>query len=581
MPIQQVSMAAVQPIPGGTIGRHPQELAVLRQGIELEIAELRRKLDDGTLFNRLQPKKHRRRIIEQIVRLKARMNDITPIGLLPDEVLVEIFAFYAGVNVEHDLSSFRFGRPELPNPYLLLQYTVARVCSRWREVALGTPHLWTDIHLSNDAQPNEIAQSLRRSGSLPLRIIGHRISLLKDLAADFSRARRLALCINTVDWIDDVPEGLQLRSLELLNVRPPWDQPPSAPLHRLDLSHLRALTITGVNFDCKNMPILPCLVHFSWKAALEATSVMDPVLDHYTIYAIPDLMSLLCKVPSLRTLELRGPLEPTAQHLAHKQQTDRPQLQRLYLDAPLSFCAALVDHVSWTQDTIVHIRTSGSLHLLQHFQALGSTLAQTYWSNCALDIEIRVMPLTVCYRARQFILQEVMVPQPVLDIDLSYHTNVQSGLVQPEHAAMMMIGRILPAEQVESLTVSSTEDLEGWKEWLAHMRNVSALRTDQRRLCFALAADACSSNDHGDINTQAAILLPRLKYLVIDHTDGHMSPTAYLESLIRVLESRQACGRRLEQLELPLALKPFHDFGVVSRLAGTVQTLTWREMPGI
>ena len=62
---------------------------------------------------------------------------IAPIHLLPAEILSEIFLKLRAFIVAD-------GEP-LPDPIPKLDKTITRVCKTWRNIAYGTPTLWTNL----------------------------------------------------------------------------------------------------------------------------------------------------------------------------------------------------------------------------------------------------------------------------------------------------------------------------------------------------------------------------------------------------------------------------------------------------
>ncbi|TFK72246.1 hypothetical protein BDN72DRAFT_957413 [Pluteus cervinus] len=100
------------------------------------------------------------------VALKRRKNILAPISQLSHDVLGNIF---------HEIQSLEFdtdndeedGAARPQSPQLPWIRAVTHVCSRWRELALATPTLWTNIQLGRISLVSEM---LRRSNSAPLSI---------------------------------------------------------------------------------------------------------------------------------------------------------------------------------------------------------------------------------------------------------------------------------------------------------------------------------------------------------------------------------------------------------------------------
>ncbi|KAF8966612.1 hypothetical protein BDZ97DRAFT_621343 [Flammula alnicola] len=118
-------------------------------------------------------------LVQKVHIIKARMNELySPfVRLLPPEIVSVIFAFYLPqFPVGDDIPSTK----ETYAPLLL-----GAVCSSWRDIAWGTPALWTNLslHLTSmlkvSVQIPLIEQWLSRSGHLPLSI---HLSSLADMS---------------------------------------------------------------------------------------------------------------------------------------------------------------------------------------------------------------------------------------------------------------------------------------------------------------------------------------------------------------------------------------------------------------
>ncbi|KAF9462332.1 hypothetical protein BDZ94DRAFT_1166046, partial [Collybia nuda] len=134
--------------------------------LDIELAHLRNVID------RLSSK--RDQLYISIVRHK---NLMAPLRRIPEELLQEIF--FHCLPVDHNATMSCHDAPLL----------LGRVCSHWRRVSLGTPRLWSGIHIvvpvstppSPNQHPSEILEQnhvifeavdawLGRSGDLPLSI---------------------------------------------------------------------------------------------------------------------------------------------------------------------------------------------------------------------------------------------------------------------------------------------------------------------------------------------------------------------------------------------------------------------------
>jgi hypothetical protein len=86
---------------------------------------------------------------------KEITNRAAPVASLPNEILSAIFE--AGCLL-----------PRLQKPEPSFEILVSQVSRRWRDVAIGTPSLWTNVVVSNSGSACFAEAYLMRSGTLPL-----------------------------------------------------------------------------------------------------------------------------------------------------------------------------------------------------------------------------------------------------------------------------------------------------------------------------------------------------------------------------------------------------------------------------
>jgi hypothetical protein len=149
---------------------------------------------------------------------------VSPLRKLPNAVLAEIFMHCVPDGV--DLPVERFSAP----------WILGQVCSRWRQVALGTPFLWNNLRLqygnwSNDTGLSHLAKHyLARSGMMPitLEIRGDDIGYVQSVS----------------DPIFDIviPYARRLQKISI-DCHPVWLKPffelPAGVLNRLETMVLR------------------------------------------------------------------------------------------------------------------------------------------------------------------------------------------------------------------------------------------------------------------------------------------------------------------------------------------------------
>lgn len=118
--------------------------------------------------------------------LEAQMSSADPQGIPHNDLAQQIIALKIERNVEHDQLIRRFpveiishifvSLAELPSSSLRrypAQRLLSEVCTRWRQIALATPQLWTDVFINcskHASQVDLISRWLSRSCSLSLNL---------------------------------------------------------------------------------------------------------------------------------------------------------------------------------------------------------------------------------------------------------------------------------------------------------------------------------------------------------------------------------------------------------------------------
>ncbi|KAI0047739.1 hypothetical protein FA95DRAFT_1492138, partial [Auriscalpium vulgare] len=99
--------------------------------------------------------------VNTVLRLmRARRNELAPVFALPTEIMAEIFALLATVDVP------RCYRHLHVRQYRLGWVNVTHVCRRWRALALDLPRLWTSISFALGRKWAEVF--LARSRTAPV-----------------------------------------------------------------------------------------------------------------------------------------------------------------------------------------------------------------------------------------------------------------------------------------------------------------------------------------------------------------------------------------------------------------------------
>lgn len=149
------------------------------------------------------------RYFEAIVDTRRRLNTLTDIGQLPDEILAEIYLFHAaGVTNSRHQVDFK--------PYESI--SVAHVCHRWRSITLDLPSFWSTIWLTNASCVNEV---LVRSKNAPLNIRStNGLTKIDLVEAVLAHIGRIASFNVRSYWITDKFDKSRLLATNLGTVAP-------------------------------------------------------------------------------------------------------------------------------------------------------------------------------------------------------------------------------------------------------------------------------------------------------------------------------------------------------------------------
>ncbi|KAJ7679449.1 hypothetical protein DFH06DRAFT_511415 [Mycena polygramma] len=223
------------------------------------------------------------------------------IGQLPIELLVEIFAYCRDsfapdfYDIDTDTVAFDTEIARLAQSPLLL---ISRVCSKWHQVALGTPLLWCIIELDavlwdtpnhGEKAANLLLAALNRGGSLPLDItltecVAHPLppTAVHLLAIHSRRWRSFDCPLSLIDAFSMI-QG-QLPRLERLQI----DLPNSTPSPTLNILHP-----------------LPSLVHLNFPGTFPVFDAPKLPLEQlsalrYTDIAPPELPQVLFSISRLQ-----------------------------------------------------------------------------------------------------------------------------------------------------------------------------------------------------------------------------------------------------------------------------------------
>lgn len=249
----------------------------------------------------------------EAARLCRRLNSGASVMRLPDELLAEIFALCVSV-WQDECETYPLGRRGFPNnsysPYKWVRVT--HVCHRWRELAVNTPRLWTNIMATN---PEPVEVLAFRSRDMPVHVLlDHALMIPGDTMALWAPILRAAARVHGL--------RVQLR----YGVDPEFDpflssndSPALSDLRilKLDYSRSSGRTRQLPPFVPQHLPFLHTL-HASWLSYNAVQPLFCPSLKSLSLRALrmPDsrcwqpFLEALKAMPGLEDLKIQDCLFP-------------------------------------------------------------------------------------------------------------------------------------------------------------------------------------------------------------------------------------------------------------------------------
>ncbi|TFK64879.1 hypothetical protein BDN72DRAFT_846207 [Pluteus cervinus] len=223
---------------------------------------------------------------EGIRALHAFRNTFTPVYRLPPEILARIFSFFQHAQRHGTENSSRIS---------LHWVVVMRVSQHWRDVAIGSPNLWSHI---SSSYPKRITQEwLRRSKGASLSINLRHISSLPSefFSTSLSRIREMTLEFSSSTWRKLLPKLTStaplLEYLSILISDSTTEDPP-----------ITNSVFVGATPRLRHLELVGCSVDISSSLFKDLTTLYlnSPPLK----LSITDLLTALHNLSSLTSLSL-------------------------------------------------------------------------------------------------------------------------------------------------------------------------------------------------------------------------------------------------------------------------------------
>ena len=283
----------------------------------------------------------------QLARLKA----LTPISVLPPEVLARVFHFLV------------FEDPACSREQNLGRIRATHVCRFWRQVALDDSSLWATIFSGFSANPELISEMLARSRSAPLNIDIHLDGtsgreVLRMFPPHLSHTRELRLHGPSMFHTGGI-RGIYSReapALEHFELRVPVKSPITlrdlggTTLFKGRAPRLRTFSLSQVLIPWSLIP-RGQLTRLKIVLFKEAS-----ITDILSCGDLDQLIDLLVNCPGLEVLALGRCLPSQLAQFPHDQTIHLPCLSRLFLVGSSSRITNLMKMLKLPSSTRLHLR---------------------------------------------------------------------------------------------------------------------------------------------------------------------------------------------------------------------------------
>lgn len=451
------------------------------------------------------------------LQIKNHLNQLTPIGKLPPELLEEVFKHH----VAHCIANYEDGSSCANMSWI----QISHVCAHWRSVALGCPQLWLRVVVTSNPNPAWIRELLRRSKGMP-------ISVAADIATHVTSTRQVPNArIETLKRLL-CNESPRLREIRI-----------SAPLHSVrgllksigkPAPYLTSIVVreSGTYWCIAGPSMLKTLpadssqtlqrlelvdLPFSWDSlasfvALRHLKIVRPgYMDKPLMRGVFDALE---KLPLLQSLDLDNALPALSERFDGLPVASRivnlPDLQCVRLNAGTIDCANFLDRLSFSPDATIACFCTDARGAAYLGAALAAQLSQA--------APLRTMSMQIDEYARlRFFDTEVPLESSrrMSKLDITLQTKQIEGSVL-DWALAICNALSLPAVRTLEVSLIRTElgSVARWVEIFGGMKELATLRVcgpSRGRLPEILRLRMPD-----DAARESPFLFPRLKVLEVD-----------------------------------------------------------------
>ena len=488
------------------------------------------------------------------------MNQHIPIARLPPEVLGHVFTCLIAIMDKRPPQALHGVKSLGKNRWLL----VTHVCHHWREVALRTPVLWTNISVEYGSVEG-VEAFITRSGKVPLRVkVGNITNIerwqgtLQLLAGEMSRVEECELCVSEDTWkafVQHFPPTVPLlRSLVIRvdgTIEPATREALSLLLSRSAAPCLKTLKVSFFMILWKKIVLpqsLTCLEVNSSKGG-------------FSLEPGPNVAAAIGYMPVLQKLQLLHVLAPLHDHQQSLPSVispvTLPRLRLLHISASALACVHFVDHLIILGDAAIHLH-------FHDYPANAASLLVPPLSSKMVSLEgpledlDRQMIRAVSLEKSELVFYKY--DNPPTNQPSRYRLQIQfsSPMVQ-SGVPLSDLCSNLPLQNVSFLQARhmtcEKEVQPSWTNMLSAMSNIQTLHflspdIEPDDLIALLCARAGVPEERLQ---QPTFLLPNLKVLILEQVhfqtiNAYHGSTSFAYALQDEIIARKKAGHQLEKV---------------------------------